>query len=216
MPPLSSEDVELVAALRRGDEAAFVRLVGEHQASFLRSARLWVRDANAAEEIVQSTWVTALESLDRFEGRSSLRTWLFGILFNVARSHTRAARRLIPTAFLDGEEEAKVFAPSVEPSRFQPEGHPWAGHWAEMPEAFPSPESALERARLRSQLVAAIERLPPLQQQILVLFDIEGLTGEEVCNILAISGTNQRVLLHRARSTLRAILERDLAKEGSA
>jgi RNA polymerase sigma-70 factor, ECF subfamily len=207
----AAADRQLVDALRRGEEAAFARLVAQLQPSFTRIARVWVRDRASAEEVVQKTWLAALESLDRFEGRSALRTWLYGILINVARSHARSERRSLPMSSLATEEAGEV-APSVEPERFLPADDRWAGHWAAMPAPFPSPETALERAELRASLEVAIAALPLIQQQILVLCDVEGLTGEEACNILGVSGTHQRVLLHRARSRVRAALERRFAR----
>src|SRR5581483_85977 len=175
MDDARAADAATVAALRRGDGAAFSTLVRAQQPSLLRIARVWVREDAAAAEVVQAAWLAALESIDRFEARSSLRTWLYGILVNVARAHARARRRETPMSALIDDETAES-APSVEPDRFFPDGHEWAGHWSGMPAAFPGPEQELERRELRATLQAAIAELPVIQQQIMVLCDVEGLS----------------------------------------
>jgi len=205
------DDAANVAALRRGDEAAFTALVRRHQPAFLRIARVWVRDAAAAAEVVQDAWLAALEGLDGFEQRSSLRTWLYGIVVNVARAHGRAERRMIPMSALVVDETGEA-GPAVEAERFHPDSHHWAGHWTDMPAPFPAPDRELERRELRAAMGTAIATLPVLQQQVIVLCDVEGLTGEEACNILGVAGTHQRVLLHRARARVRALLEQHLAE----
>jgi RNA polymerase sigma-70 factor (ECF subfamily) len=211
--PTHAEDLAVVAALGRGEHAAFTALVQLYQPAFLRLARTWVRDSAAAAEVVQQAWLTALESLTTFEGRSSLRTWLFGVVINIARSHARAQKRTLPLSALVAEETSP--GPTVDPKRFFSDGE-WIGHWQDWPRAFPSPDGALERERLRQLLERALDALPPLQQQVMVLCDVEGLTGEEACNILGISGTHQRVLLHRARAKARAWLEERFSQDGPA
>jgi RNA polymerase sigma-70 factor, ECF subfamily len=210
-PGATLDDPTVVPPLPRGAEAAFTALVRRHQPAFLRIVRVWVRDAVAAAEVMQDSWLAALEGLTRFEERSSLRTWLYGIVVNVARAHARAERRMVPMSALVADETAEG-GPAVEATRFYGEDHRWAGHWTGMPTPFPSPDRELERSELRSALEEAITALPVLQQQVILLCDVEGLTGEEACNILGVASTNQRVLLHRARSRVRAALERRLAE----
>jgi RNA polymerase sigma-70 factor, ECF subfamily len=207
---VTAPDDALVAALRRGDEAAFVALVERHQRLMLRVARGYVRDARAAEDVVQETWLAVLEGIHRFEGRSSLKTWLFRIL--VKRAITRAGkdRPQVPfSALVADDDEA---GPTVEPERFLGADHPrWPGHWA----AEPSDWGALPERRLLSREVLgcaceAIDALPPRQRDVIVLRDVGGLTAEEACAALDLSEGNQRVLLHRARAKVRRALERYL------
>jgi RNA polymerase sigma-70 factor (ECF subfamily) len=195
---------KLLESLRAGDEAAFRELVGEYQPSLVRVARIYVSSQAVAEEVAQETWLGVLNGLDRFEGRSSLRTWIFRILTNIAK--TRAVRdgRTLPFSAL--QDPARVPEAAVDADRFLDPEHPrWPGHWALKPERWP--EDALLAAETRERLAEAIEALPASQRAVISLRDIEGWTSEEVRNALELSETNQRVLLHRARSKVRAALE---------
>jgi RNA polymerase sigma-70 factor, ECF subfamily len=198
------EDPDLVRALRAGDEAAFTRLVREHGPGMLRVARRYISTQAVAEEVVQEAWLAALRSLDRFEGRSSFKTWLYRILMNTAMSRGEREARSIPFATLAGE--ADEGEPAVDPSRFQAGGR-WAGHWAAPPENWASPERRLLEVEAREVIERTIAQLPEAQAIVITMCDVEGFEPDEVCNVLDISLTNQRVLLHRARSRVRQALE---------
>jgi RNA polymerase sigma-70 factor (ECF subfamily) len=204
MAQAEAAEAQLLEALRAGDEDAFRALVREYQPSLVRVARIYVPTQAAAEEVAQETWLGVLNGLSRFEGRSSLRTWIFRILTNIAK--TRAVRdgRTLPFSALS--DPGRVPEAAVDADRFLDLEHPrWPGHWALRPEAWP--EDALIAAETREQLADAIEALPPAQRAVISLRDIEGWSSEEVRNALDLSETNQRVLLHRARSKVRAALE---------
>jgi RNA polymerase sigma-70 factor, ECF subfamily len=196
---------ELVEALRRGDEAAFMQLVDTYGATLLRVARLYVPTAAVAEEVVQETWIGVLKGIDRFEGRSSLKTWIFRILTNIAKTRGERERRSIPfssAAAAAGDE------PSVDPDRFLPPGNENARRWALGPTAWQGPEESLLSGETRTVILDAIDKLPPAQREVITLRDVEGWSSDDVRNALEISATNQRVLLHRARSKVRGAIER--------
>ena len=205
MAQAAAAEAQLLDALRSGDEGAFTALVREYQSSLVRVARMFVATQAAAEEVAQETWLGVLNGLDRFEGRSSLRTWIFRILTNIAK--TRAVRdgRTLPFSAL--QDPARVPEAAVDADRFLDSEHPrWPGHWAaKRPASWP--EEALLAAETRERLAEAIEALPATQRAVISLRDIEGWSSEEVRNALDLSETNQRVLLHRARSKVRAALE---------
>jgi RNA polymerase sigma-70 factor (ECF subfamily) len=201
------EDAEVVDKLRAGDEEAFRVLVQTHHASMLRVARLYVRSPASAEEVVQETWLAALRGIDRFEGRASLKTWLFRILVNIAR--TRAVRDARSLTFSEvARSEASRNEMAVDPSSFQGPDGAQPGHWgANAPEPWQtSPDRGLLGEELLSHLREALAKLPESQRLVITLRDVEGWTSREVCNALEISETNQRVLLHRARSRARCAL----------
>jgi RNA polymerase sigma-70 factor, ECF subfamily len=156
-----------------------------------------------AEEVVQEAWLTVLRDIDRFERRSSLRTWLLGIVVNVARSRGRAERRCVPLSGVVGDDAGSVF----ETARFYPRGGPSANHWAIGPTAWPAPEQQLLAGEAREVILGAVAALAPAYREVLVLRDLEGWSAPETCNALGLSETNQRVLLHRARSRVRKAIE---------
>jgi RNA polymerase sigma-70 factor (ECF subfamily) len=205
--PSEPDEAALLAALRAGDERVFEALVVRYQGSMLRLARTYVSDPAVAEEVVQEAWLGALRGLARFEARASLRTWLFRILTNTAKTRAVREARTVPFSALGGLEETAE-EPAVEPERFLAADHPrWPGHWSAPLRAWEDPEARLLSGEVRARLQAAIEALPGGQRAVITLRDVEGWPPTEVCNILAISETNQRVLLHRARSRVRRALE---------
>jgi RNA polymerase sigma-70 factor, ECF subfamily len=203
------DDRELLARLRRRDEAAFTLLVERLHGSMLRVAMVYVGNRAVAEEVAQDAWVGVLAQLDRFEGRSSLRTWVLRIVANRARTRAVRERRTLPFSSLAGLEEPGP--PAVEPERFLPAGHRWAGHWASPPRSWGDlPEERLLSAEIRAEVERAVELLPPAQRAVITLRDVEQMTAAEACRLLGLTEGNQRVLLHRARSGVRRALERYL------
>jgi RNA polymerase sigma-70 factor, ECF subfamily len=208
-----SEDAQFVERLRAGDEEAFVGLVDRYQASMLRLAQMYVSTRAVAEEVVQEAWLGVLRGLEGFEGRSSLRTWIFRIVVNTAKTRGQRESRSVPfsSAFPAAEDE-----PTVDPDRFLPPGDP-RGHWGFAPTSWESiPEERLLGNETLGAVERAIEDLPPAQAAVIRLRDVDGWTSAEVCNALDLSETNQRVLLHRARSKVRRTLERYLDEERAA
>jgi RNA polymerase sigma-70 factor (ECF subfamily) len=204
MTDLELDDARLIDGLKHRDEAAFVRLVTCYQGRMIRLALVYAPTHAIAEEIVQDAWLGVLQGIDRFEGRSSFKTWLFRILVNRAQTLAEREARSVPFSAMGGDE------PSVAPDRFLAADHPtWPNHWAVPPKAWgSSPEEQLLTRESLDAIAAEIAKLPPAQRQVITLRDVEGWTAEEVCNVLRISETNQRVILHRARSRVRGALER--------
>lgn len=204
----SFDDLHLVEALRGGDEAAFASLLDQYHASLVRLACVYVSSQAVAEEVAQETWLGVLQGLDRFESRSSLKTWIFRILTNRAKTRGQREARSVPFSdWLDAENESDE--PAVDPSRFRPPDDPdWPNHWAVNPAGWDDiPERYFLSQETKEHILAAIAALPPNQREVITLRDIEGWSSTEVCTVLFISETNQRVLLHRARSKVRQALE---------
>lgn len=201
------DEAGLVQALQRGDEKAFAAVMDLYSGSLLRLALSFVPSRAVAEEVVQETWMGVLEGIGRFESRSSFKTWLFRILTNRAKTRGTRERRYEPFG-LSGQDSDGDEVPSFEDSLFVMEGS-GKGHWADPPQGWEpdTPERALLSKECRTAIETAINGLPGNQRQVITLRDVEGVGAEEVCNILHISETNQRVLLHRARTKVRAVLE---------
>jgi RNA polymerase sigma-70 factor, ECF subfamily len=190
---LPHQESALLIALKDGDEAAFAAIVEAWGPAMLRLAAAHVPGQAIAEEVVQEAWIGILRGLDGFQGRSSLKSWAFSIVSNIAK--TRGIK----------ESRSEPFSPAVDPDRFQTAEGQYPGHWQTPPE--PWPEQRLEDAETHDAALAAIAGLPPRQREVITLRDVDGFSAEEACNALELSETNQRVLLHRARSKVRAALE---------
>jgi RNA polymerase sigma-70 factor, ECF subfamily len=205
------DETALIAALRGGDDAAFAQLVDQHTPSMLRVARGYVPSREIAEEVVQETWIALLKGIDKFEGRSSLRTWLFAVMINIAKARGVRERRdsdAAITAYTGG---------TVDPARFREAGDPYPGHWKQGEEPSPFPQTP-EGSVLGNELVDVarreLDRLPDRQRIVVTLRDMLGFDSDEVCELLDISMANQRVLLHRGRAAVRQVLE-DYFKDAS-
>jgi RNA polymerase sigma-70 factor, ECF subfamily len=203
---LTKAEDTLLASLRRGDEGAFDELVNKHHGTLIRMAMGYVADREVAEEVVQDTWMAVIQSLDRFEGRSSLRTWVCGILIHKAKD--RGVREKRHRTFSSFESYDDDNDEGIDPSRFQQTGE-WAGHWASPPQPWDdqTPEKLLASRQVVNAMQRAIERLPATLKEVLILRDVEGVDAKEVCDLLKITETNLYVRLHRARERVRVAVE---------
>jgi RNA polymerase sigma-70 factor (ECF subfamily) len=205
------DETTLISALRNGDESAFARLVDQHTPAMLRVARGYVPSREIAEEVVQETWIALLKGIEKFEGRSLLRTWLFRVLINIAKARGVRERR-------DADAAVAAFTGgTVDPARFRTADDAYPGHWKAGHEPAPFPETP-EGSLLGSELVdlarRELDKLPDRQRIVVTLRDMLGFDSGEVCDLLGISMANQRVLLHRGRATVRQMLE-DYLKDAS-
>jgi RNA polymerase sigma-70 factor (ECF subfamily) len=193
-------DAELVAALRAGDEQAFMTLVDRYHGQLTRVALMYVKSRAVADDVVSEAWLALLKGLDRFEGRSSLRTWLFRIVANIAKTRAVREARSVPFSSLFDPDDDE---PAVDPTRFAS-----GGAWSSPPAAWDAtPEDIAVNAEAMEMIAAAIAELPPNQRVVLQMRDVDGFDADEVCEALDITPVNQRVLLHRGRARVRAALE---------
>jgi len=205
-PGLTKAEDAVLSRLRSGNEGAFDELVNKHHSTLIRMAMSYVADREVAEEVVQDTWMAVIESLDRFEGRSSLRTWICGILIHKAKDRgVREKRHTTFSAFESSDDDNEE---AVDPSRFQQSGE-WAGHWAFPPQPWDdrTPEKLLASQQAVNAMQQAIEALPATLKEVLILRDVEGIEAKEVCEMLKITETNLYVRLHRARERVRQAVE---------
>ncbi|MDQ3335724.1 MAG: sigma-70 family RNA polymerase sigma factor [Myxococcota bacterium] len=191
------DDAQLVAQLRAGDEATFTRVVGELTPGLARLVRGVLRDAALVDEVIQDTWLAVINGLDAFEERASFRTWVTRIALNRGKTAATRAARTVPLSSLERDDQR------ADADRFGPNGM-WA---PPQPWVDEDPESLFARKEVMTRLDAALDELPERQREVVVLRDVLGWTSEEVCNALELEETNQRVLLHRGRTRLRALLE---------
>ena len=204
---MQSVDAALLDRLRAGDEDAFAGVVQDWSPAMLRVARDHLSTQASCEEVVQDTWLAVLRGLDRFEGRSSLPTWVFRILVNQATTRRVREARTTPVPSWDPVDES---GPAVDPGRFRGPDDPYPRHWTPVgaPSPWPvGPEQAALAAETRRVLARALDQLPPRQRTVVTLHDVHGLPSDEVCAVLGLSAGNERVLLHRGRARLRAALE---------
>jgi RNA polymerase sigma-70 factor (ECF subfamily) len=210
---ISADDLQIVEALRSGNEAAFVSLIDRYHASMLRLAMAFVPSQAVAEEVAQEAWMGVLQGLNRFEGRSSLKTWIFRILTNCAKTRAQREGRSIPFSSLP-EFNSDLPEPAVDPERFRGPDQQWPGHWVSFPRSWDEiPEERILSQETLACIQEAIDDLPPGQREVITLRDIEGWASDETCTLLGVSEANQRVLLHRARSKVRRAVEKYFEEE---
>ncbi|NTY63390.1 sigma-70 family RNA polymerase sigma factor [Mycolicibacterium sphagni] len=204
------DESALIVALRAGDQIAFAALVDEHTPTMLRVARGYVADHATVEEVVQETWIALFKGISKFEARSSLRTWLFAVMINIAKARGIRERR-------DRDAATSFMGATVDPARFHAGGDVHAGSWREPPTPFPdSPEGSVLGKELRSIAERELDRLPERQRTVVTLRDMLGFDSAEVCELLGITAGNQRILLHRGRAAIRQVLEDYVREDSSA
>lgn len=203
-PVAPGDDALLVAALQEGSEAAFVVLVDRHRTAMLRVARFYVRSESTAEDVVQDTWLAVLRGIDRFDGRSTLKTWMYKILTNRAKTAALREDRFIAVDDM-AEREVRHTGPAISIEHFRREGMPWTGHWTRSPQPWPRlPDDDALTSEAVALVRAAIAELPPVQRLVISLRDVHCWSAQEVCDVLGLTDSNQRVLLHRARCKVRS------------